>query len=151
MRFSSVCLQRPSQCFILHLWVLLTFIRQETALWSFSQLQKLLKGSCSKDAWRDWDRYPSLGCCDLSLQYLQAWMFQVIGIRKVVIAERTLLSLQQFDALQQFSVLELGIDLIPIMDNCLHILLAQMVLYIGYSVYNYMYNIDVICDDIHKN
>ena len=78
-------------------------------------------------------------------------MFQVIGIRKVVIAERTLLSLQQFDALQQFSVLELGIDLIPIMDNCLHILLAQMVLYIGYSVYNYMYNIDVICDDIHKN
>jgi len=56
----------------------------------------------------------------------------VKGIRKVVIAERTLLSLQQFDALQQFAVLELGIDLIPISENCLHILLIQMVQYVGY-------------------
>jgi len=56
-----------------------------------------------------------------------AGLRSVKGIRKVVIAERTLLSLQQFDALQQFAVLELGIDLIPISENCLHILLIQMV------------------------
>ena len=46
-----------------------------------------------------------------------------------MVAEMTLLSLQPFNALQEFSVLELGIDLIPITENCLHTLLVQMVQY----------------------
>jgi len=56
-----------------------------------------------------------------------AGLRSVKGIRKVVIAERTLSSTQQFSALQQFAVLELGIDLIPVTENCLHVLLIQLV------------------------
>lgn len=51
----------------------------------------------------------------------------VKGIRKVIVAERTYLSLQQFSSLQQFAVLELELDLIPVTENGLHSLLVQMV------------------------
>jgi hypothetical protein len=43
------------------------------------------------------------------------------------VAERTYLSLQQFSTLQQFAVLELELDLIPVTENGLHALLVQMV------------------------
>ena len=50
------------------------------------------------------------------------------GIRKVIAADRTYLCLQQFSALQQFAVLELELDLIPVAENSLHTLLIQMVM-----------------------
>ncbi|XP_046650313.1 Fanconi anemia core complex-associated protein 24-like [Daphnia pulicaria] len=56
-----------------------------------------------------------------------AGLKSVKGIRKVIVAERTYLSLQQFSTLQQFAVLELELDLIPVTENGLHALLVQMV------------------------
>lgn len=54
-------------------------------------------------------------------------IFQVKGIRKVVVAERTPKSAEHFSALQDFAVFQLELDLIPITENTLHVLLVQMV------------------------
>lgn len=64
----------------------------------------------------------------LDTHILKLILYQVKGIRKVIVCERTYLSLQQFSALQQFAVLELDLDLIPVTENSLSSLLIQMVI-----------------------
>lgn len=52
---------------------------------------------------------------------------QVKGIKKIVVAERTPITLKQYAVLQKFAVIELELDLIPITENTLHALIVQMV------------------------
>lgn len=55
------------------------------------------------------------------------FLSKVKGIKKIVVAERTPITLQQFTVLQKFAVIELELDLIPITENTLHVLIVQMV------------------------
>ena len=53
---------------------------------------------------------------------------KVKGIQKVVIAERTEISLVNFEALQRFAVFELQLTVIPVIPDNLAVLLVQMVM-----------------------
>jgi len=52
------------------------------------------------------------------------------GVRKIVIGERIPTSIQHFATLQQFAAIELSLNLIPVAENCLSLLLVQMVVLI---------------------
>ena len=73
------------------------------------------------------------------LQYKKrlATLRNLKDVRKIVVGERTPVSLQHYNTLQHFAVIELDLNLIPVSDNCLPAFLTQTVKFIYLWKFNF--------------